>query len=214
MGGMPSAPAGFGPPVPVPAPAGHPYPGAAPVHRARPRAAVAGVVAVAVVAVVAAVVTHTGGGSGGNGGHRPSSSPGVSASVAALPASWYGTWKGRGPGSGAADGVLHAPTSGVSVTLTLHAAKRGELVGRQVSRISEAGTGREVGCTETLLLREVHRDSMVFEAATGKPTDPSSGVLCGRGNVYSLGMSGSGTLTLDAEGAQAEGSPKTLTRTS
>ncbi|WP_432028486.1 protein kinase domain-containing protein [Streptomyces sp. 1222.5] len=221
VGGMPvatapatSAPAGFGPPVPVPAPAGHPYPGAAPVHRSRSRAAVAGFFAVAVVAVVAAVVTHTGGGSGGDGGHRTSATPGVSGSVAALPASWYGTWKGRGPGSGAADGVLHAPTSGVSVTLTLHAAKRGELVGRQVSRISEAGTGREVGCTETLLLREVHRDSMVFEAATGKPTDPSSGVLCGRGNVYSLGMSGSGTLTLDAEGAQAEGSPKTLTRTS
>ncbi|MER6453553.1 serine/threonine-protein kinase [Streptomyces sp900105245] len=216
VGGTPatSAPAGFGPPVPVPAPAGYPYPGTAPVRRARARAAVAGVSAVAVVAVVAAVLTHTGGGSGGDGAERPVSTPGASRSVAALPASWYGTFKGRGPGSDAADGVLHSATSGVSVTLTLHAAERAELVGRQVSRIGEAGTGREVGCTETLLLREVHRDSMVFEAATGKPTDPSSGVLCGRGNVYTLRMTGPGTLALDAEGAQAEGSPKTLTRTS
>ncbi|UXY31632.1 serine/threonine-protein kinase [Streptomyces sp. HUAS TT20] len=208
----PIAPVGFGPPVPYASPAAV---SAAPLPvrrtpRARTLAVAAGVVTA--VAVVTAL-SWPDGGDGDTGDKRHGSSPSPSTS-AALPASWVGTWKGTGPGSKSADGVVNSRTNGVTVVVTLHAAARGELVGRQVSHITEAGSGRDIGCTETLLLRETHRTSMVFEAATSTPSDPSAGVVCVRGNVYTLTEAGADTLALVDEGSQAAGSPSRLNRSS
>jgi len=170
---------------------------------------------VATAAVVIALAWPDGKAEGsGEGGHKspaPSASPSPAAD--ALPASWVGTWKGTGPGSSSGDGVVNARTSKVSVTVTLHAADRGDVVGRQVSHVIEAGSGRDLGCTETLRLQETHGTSMVFEAATSTPTDPSTGVLCVRGNIYTLTKSGADTLRLGAEGGQTAGAPTRLTRT-
>jgi serine/threonine protein kinase len=223
-------PTGFGPPLaPVDpgavhirpqAPASGTLPPGSPTGAGRrtvpPRAAavVAGVVATA--AVVVALTWPDGNSEGTDGGGRrspaPSASPSLSPAADALPASWVGTWKGTGPGSGSGDGVVNARTSRVSVTVTLHAAGRGDVVGRQVSHVIEAGSGRDIGCTETLRLQETHGTSMVFEAATSTPTDPSTGVLCVRGNIYTLTKSGADTLGLGAEGGQTAGSPSRLTR--
>ncbi|WP_251094223.1 serine/threonine-protein kinase [Streptomyces sp. Caat 7-52] len=214
-----SPPPGFGPavalPGPTPVPTGAGVPPRVPprpldhTRTARPRALglTAGLAgcALAVAAVVALVAKWPGGGTADKGGDR-TGGPSPTATVAALPSSWTGTWEGRGPGSSAAG------TSEVTVTLTLHPAARGELVGRQVSRITVAGTGRDVGCTETLRLREVHRDSMVFEAATSTPTDPSLVALCVRGNLYTLTRTGPDTLALGDEGSQAPGSPTRFDR--
>lgn len=125
-----------------------------------------------------------------------------------------GTWKGTGPGSTSGDGVVNARTTKVSVTVTLHSAARGDIVGRQISHVIEAGSGRDIGCTETLRLQETRGTSMVFEAVSSTPTDPSTGVLCVRGNVYTLTKSGVDTLTLGDEGSQTSGSPARLTRSS
>ncbi|MFD4511396.1 hypothetical protein [Streptomyces sp. NPDC058457] len=142
----------------------------------------------------------------------PSSSSSGPAAANALPASWVGTWKGTGPGSTAGDGVFNARTTGVSVTLTLHAARRGDLVGRQVSHVTEAGSGGDIGCTETLRLQETHTTSVVFQAATSTPSDPSQGVVCRSGNVYTLTEDGADTLALGDEGSQTAGSPSRLER--
>ncbi|MGW3147080.1 serine/threonine-protein kinase [Streptomyces sp. NPDC001177] len=212
----PVTPVGFGPPVAYSSPAAL---SAATVRErrtslARTSAICAGVVAA--VAVVAALSWPDGGNDNkSDDQHGSSPSPSRSTATAgALPASWVGTWKGTGPGSKSADGVVNSRTSGVTVAVTLHAAARGELVGRQVSHITEAGSGRDLGCTETLLLRETHRTSMVFEAATSTPSDPSAGVVCVRGNVYTLTKTGADTLTLVDEGSQAAGSPSRLHRSS
>ncbi|MCZ4611316.1 hypothetical protein O3S80_47720, partial [Streptomyces sp. Lzd4kr] len=141
-----------------------------------------------------------------------STSPSPTAAGNALPGTWVGTWKGTGPGSPAGDGIVNARTSKVAVTVTLHAADRGEIVGRQVSHVTEDGTGRDLGCTETLSLRETHGTSMVFEAVSSAPTDPSAGVVCVRGNLYTLAKTGADTLTLGNEGSQTTGSPSRLTR--
>ncbi|MBL1106815.1 serine/threonine protein kinase [Streptomyces sp. 5-8] len=213
-----SPPSGFGPavalPGPTPVPTGAGVPPLVPprpldhTRATRPRALglTAGLAgcALAVAAVVALVVKWPGG-TADKGGDR-TGGPSPTATAAALPSSWTGTWEGRGPGSSAAG------TSEVTVTLTLHPAARGELVGRQVSRITVAGTGRDIGCTETLRLREVHRDSMVFEAATSTPTDPSLVALCVRGNLYTLTRTGPDTLALGDEGSQAPGSPTRFDR--
>ncbi|MGI5413740.1 serine/threonine-protein kinase [Streptomyces chartreusis] len=143
-----------------------------------------------------------------------STSPSPTAAGNALPGTWVGTWKGTGPGSPAGDGIVNARTSKVTVTVTLHAADRGEIVGRQVSHVTEDGTGRDLGCTETLSLRETHGTSMVFEAVSSAPTDPSAGVVCVRGNLYTLAKTGADTLTLGNEGSQTTGSPSRLTRSS
>lgn len=168
--------------------------------------------------VVTALAWHNGvdDGAGGNGRTTPpaSTSPSATAAGKALPASWVGTWKGTGPGSPAGDGIVNARTTRVAVTVTLHAAEQGEIVGRQVSHVTEDGTGRDLGCTETLRLRETHRTSMVFEAVTSAPTDPSAGVLCRRGNLYTLAKTGADTLALKNEGSQTTGSPSRLTRSS
>ncbi|WP_052768443.1 serine/threonine-protein kinase [Streptomyces humi] len=188
-------------------------------RRARGRTAVvaagasAAVVAVAVAVVVAAPWGGDGDGPAGDRTSPPAtSSPSASRPAAdALPASWVGTWKGTGPGSTAGDGVFNARTTGVSVTLTLHTARRGENVGRQVSHVTEAGSGADIGCTETLRLRETHGTTMVFEAVTSTPSDPSTGVVCGAGNLYTLTKQGA-ALVLGDEGSQTAGSPSRLGR--
>ncbi|MCF3130359.1 serine/threonine-protein kinase [Streptomyces olivochromogenes] len=217
----PGPSAGFGPPYaygPPAAPPTGPPTGPTPARGRAPRARTVAVVAgvVAVAAVVAALSWPDGDSVNSSGG-RSGSSPPPSRSGAradALPASWVGTWKGTGPGSKSADGVVNSRTSDVTVVVTLHGAARGELVGRQVSHVTEAGSGRDVGCTETLRLREPHRNSMVFEAATSTPTDPSAGVVCVRGNLYTLTKTGADTLRLGNEGSQTAGSPSRLTRSS
>lgn len=211
-------PTGFGPPLAYVDPSAVHHQGA--VHgrrnaRLRTAAVVAGVVATA--AVVVALAWPDSKAEGTDGGGRKSPAPSGSSSPSptadALPASWVGTWKGTGPGSSSGDGVVNARTSKVSVTVTLHAADRGDVVGRQVSHVIEAGSGRDLGCTETLRLQETHGTSMVFEAATSTPTDPSTGVLCVRGNIYTLTKSGADTLRLGAEGGQTAGAPTRLART-
>ncbi|MFJ8486903.1 hypothetical protein ACIRBZ_00715 [Streptomyces sp. NPDC094038] len=98
------------------------------------------------------------------------------------------------------------------MTLTLHAAERGELVGRQVSQVTEAGGGDDIGCTETLRLQETHPTPLVFQAVTSTPTAPSPGVVCSPGSVYTLAKRGADTLSLGAEGSQTAGSPSRLRR--
>ncbi|MGW3037186.1 serine/threonine-protein kinase [Streptomyces sp. NPDC001178] len=196
--------------------------GAAPARgrraaRLRTAAVAAGVAATA--AVVAALSWPHGTDDGTGGGHTSaptSTAPSSSGATAtdALPASWVGTWKGTGPGSASGDGVVNARTSKVSVTVTLHAASRGDIVGRQVSHVTDADSGQDIGCTETLRLRETHTSSMVFEAATSTPTDPSNAVLCVRGNIYTLTKTGANTLSLGDEGSQTAGAPSRLTRSS
>ncbi|MFF3686851.1 serine/threonine-protein kinase [Streptomyces sp. NPDC002187] len=168
----------------------------------------AGAVAAALIATTATLLLrHLPGGGDASGG-TPSPSP----TVASLPASWTGTWVGAGPGTPSADGFTQARTGRFAVTLTLNPARRGDLAGKQVSKVTEVGTDRELGCTEALRLREVRRTSMVFEAVTSHPTDRSAAVSCPKGNVYVVTMTGPDTLGLGDEGAQSAGAPTTLTR--
>ncbi|WP_369269281.1 protein kinase [Streptomyces sp. R11] len=228
----PAPQTGFGPPTaygPPPALPSGPAPGPAPLApsgagstpgrpsaRAWAAAVAAGTVVTAAVVTALAWPDGSDEAAGGNGRTTPpaSVSPSPTATGTALPASWVGTWKGTGPGSPAGDGIVNARTTRVAVTVTFHAAGRGEIVGRQVSHVTEGSTGRDLGCTETLSLRETHGTSMVFEAVTSAPTDPSAGVLCTRGNVYTLEKTGADTLTLGNEGSQTTGSPSRLTRSS
>ncbi|MGW3121091.1 serine/threonine-protein kinase [Streptomyces sp. NPDC001107] len=186
--------------------------------RLRTAAVAAGVAATAAVVAALAWPHGTDDGTGGGGHTSAPTSPAPSSSAAtatdALPASWVGTWKGTGPGSASGDGVVNARTNKVSVTATLHAASRGDIVGRQVSHVTDADSGQDIGCTETLRLRETHPSSMVFEAATSTPTDPSNAVLCVRGNIYTLTKTGANTLSLGDEGSQTAGAPSRLTRSS
>ncbi|MFE5890174.1 protein kinase [Streptomyces sp. NPDC056462] len=215
-GSPPALPSGPAPgPVPL-APSGAGSASGRRSARAWTAAVAAGTVVTAAVVTALAWPDGTDDDAGGNGRTTPpaSVSPSPTAAGNALPASWVGTWKGTGPGSPAGDGIVNARTTRVAVTVTLHAAGRGEIVGRQVSHVTEEGTGRNLGCTETLRLRETHGASMVFEAVTSAPTDPSAGVLCARGNVYTLAKTGADTLTLGNEGSQTTGSPSRLSRSS
>ncbi|MEU3919945.1 serine/threonine-protein kinase [Streptomyces sp. NPDC029004] len=169
--------------------------------------AVAGTVAAALIATASTLLVQHFSGDDASGA-KPSSSP----TVASLPASWTGTWVGTGPGTPRADGVTQARTGRFAVTLTLHPALRGELAGKQVSKVTEVGSGRELGCTEALQLREVRRTSMVFEAVTSRPTDQSASFSCPKGSIYVVTMTGRDTLGLGNEGAQSAGAPSTLTR--
>ncbi|MFD5880934.1 serine/threonine-protein kinase [Streptomyces yangpuensis] len=153
------------------------------------------------------------------GGDKPTSpltpTPVASASVsgpAVLPAAWVGTWTGTGPGTPDADGVTRARAGAFLVTVTLNAGAVGEIVGRQVSDVKELVTGRNLGCTEALELRQIRQDSAVFAAVTSHPTDGSATFECPRGNLYVLTMTQSDRLTLEAEGAQSAGAPEALTR--
>ncbi|MEU5811896.1 serine/threonine-protein kinase [Streptomyces sp. NPDC047718] len=151
----------------------------------------------------------------------PSDSPAPSPSAAstspppsaqALPASWAGTWSGVGPGTPDADGVLRARTGEFTVTVTLKPGVVGEVVGRQVSEVQETSSGRDLGCTEALELRQVGRDTAVFAAVTSHPTDRAATFDCPRGNLYVLTMADPDRLTLESEGAQSAGAPAALTR--
>ncbi|MFJ7780687.1 serine/threonine-protein kinase [Streptomyces yangpuensis] len=145
----------------------------------------------------------------------PTATVSASASVsgsAVLPAAWVGTWTGSGPGTPDADGVTRARTGAFSVTVTLNAAAVGELVGRQVSDVKELVSGRNLGCTEALELRQIRQDSAVFAAVTSHPTDRSATFECPRGNLYVLTMTQPDRVTLESEGAQSAGAPEALTR--
>ncbi|MCK8437004.1 serine/threonine protein kinase [Streptomyces sp. D2-8] len=221
----PTPSAGFGPPMaylpPPPLPPGTaPRPpssvppgmgsGPAPGRRSAHALTVAVLAGMVTAAAATAAITWP----DGTEGTSTSPTPSASTSSDALPASWVGTWRGSGPGNSSGDGITSARTTKVSVTVTLHAAERGEIVGRQVSKVTEATTGRDIGCTETLRLQESHRTTMVFEAVTSAPTDPSAGVLCTRGNLYTLTKTGADVLTLEDEGSQTTGSPSRLVRSS
>ncbi|WP_159046881.1 serine/threonine-protein kinase [Streptomyces sp. XY66] len=155
---------------------------------------------------------------GGGGKATPPPTPTASASgqvsgqAAVLPTAWVGTWSGTGPGTPDADGITRARAGAFSVTVTLNAGAVGELVGRQVSDVKELGTGRNLGCTEALELRQIRQDSAVFAAVTSHPTDRSATFECPRGNLYVLTMTQPDRLTLESEGAQSAGAPDALTR--
>ncbi|OLZ44642.1 hypothetical protein AVW11_34860 [Streptomyces amritsarensis] len=154
-------------------------------------------------------------GVGGGKASAPTSTASAPASVAGaavLPAAWEGTWSGTGPGTPDADGVTRARTGAFSVTVTLNSAAVGELVGRQVSDVKELGSGRNLGCTEALELRQVGRDSAVLVAVTSHPTDRSATFECPRGNLYVLTMPQADRVVLESEGAQSVGAPEVLTR--
>ncbi|MFE7773318.1 serine/threonine-protein kinase [Streptomyces sp. NPDC057445] len=174
--------------------------------------AVAGTIAVALIAAAGTLVVQHLSGNDASGNDASGGTPSPSSTAASLPASWAGTWAGTGPGTPTADGITQARTDRFAVTLTLHPALRGELTGKQVSKVAEVGTGRELGCTEALQLREVRRTSMVFEAVTSHPTDQSAAVSCPKGNIYVVTMTGRDTLDLGDEGAQSAGAPSSLAR--
>ncbi|MFD6228657.1 hypothetical protein ACFWFZ_17490 [Streptomyces sp. NPDC060232] len=131
---------------------------------------------------------------------------------AVLPAAWVGTWSGTGPGTPEADGITRALAGALSVTVPLNAGAVGELVGRQVSDVKELSTGRNLGCTEALELRQVRQDSAVFAAVTSHPTDRTATFACPRGNLYVLTMTQADRVTLESLGAQSAGAPDALTR--
>lgn len=141
-------------------------------------------------------------------------SPSLSGAPApALSAKWTGVWTGTGPGTPHADGRLHPRSNSFKVTLTLHTAAVGELAGKQVSNITEVGTGREVGCTEALELRAVRGTTATFQAVTSHPTDRSDTSLrCETGRLYVVRLADADTITLGEEGTQSAGAPPALRR--
>ncbi|MCB5169708.1 serine/threonine protein kinase [Streptomyces bambusae] len=142
-----------------------------------------------------------------------SSAPAVPPPDGTLPASWIGTWSGTGPGTPDADGVTQARTGKFAVTVTLNAGTEGDLIGRQVSDVTDTATGRNLGCTDALELRQFHGDRAVFKAVTTHPTDRSAqGLSCREGNLYVVTKTGPDRLTIEVEGAQSAGAPDTLTR--
>ncbi|MES9524714.1 serine/threonine-protein kinase [Streptomyces capoamus] len=188
------------------------HPGYLGARRRVRRTAAVGVVGVLAVLATGILLLHPFG-TDARGDGSPSSRPHPSASAPALPASWAGVWTGTGPGTPSADGTLHPRTDSFKVTLTLHTAAVGELAGKQVSNIDEAGTGREVGCTEALELRAVRGTTATFAAVTSHPTDRSDTSLrCETGHLYVVQLSGADTLTLGEEGAQSAGAPEALHR--
>ncbi|MFG2994733.1 serine/threonine-protein kinase [Streptomyces sp. NPDC048257] len=183
------------------------------VLQSRPAGAAAGA---AVLAVAVALAVWLPGrdhdGAAPPSSPRPSASTPPTATAGTLPPAWTGTWSGTGPGTPEADGITRARTGEFTVTVTLNGAAVGELVGRQVSNLKEMATGRNLGCTEALQLRQVRADSAVFEAVTSHPTDRTAVLDCPRGNLYVLTMTEPDRLTLESEGAQSAGAPTTLTR--
>ncbi|MFB7176584.1 serine/threonine-protein kinase [Streptomyces sp. NPDC056257] len=202
-------------PAPAPAPAGRV--GGWASRRPRVVTAAAGAAVIAAVVALAFLLPRDG---DGDKAAPPATSPTSSSSAPSassssgpsLPASWVGTWSGVGPGTPEADGITRARAGEFSVTVTLHAAAVGELVGRQVSDLKELATGRNLGCTEALQLRQIRQDSAVFEAVTSHPTDQSATFDCPKGNLYVLTMTEKDRLTLESEGAQSAGAPGALTR--
>lgn len=218
-------------PVPLPVPAPIPVPVSVPMPPPAPPAAFAAtpplssvlpagprrvswvpgaaVGAAALVVVATLVIKMPWGGDGSRGGDG-SATP--SASASELSRSWVGTWTGTGPGTPDADGVSRARTGEFSVTVTLNAGSVGDLVGRQVSEVKETATGRNLGCTEALELRQTSGDRAVFGAVTSHPTDSSATFDCPQGNIYVLTLAEPDRLKLEVEGAQSAGAPEALTR--
>ncbi|MFD3538333.1 protein kinase [Streptomyces sp. NPDC058662] len=228
---MPAFAAPVPPPVPHQPPATSPVgPWAAPVaapagsrsrwasRRQRAIGAAAGAVVVAALITLAIHLSGAwGGGGSGAGDGRGSgdgAKPGTStaATASSLPAAWVGTWSGTGPGTPDADGITRARTGEFDVTVTLHGGAVGELVGRQVSDVKETASGRNLGCTEALELRQIRENTLVFAAVTSHPTDRSGSFDCPRGNLYVLTLAAPDRVTLEAEGAQSAGAPTELTR--
>ncbi|MHC3473187.1 serine/threonine-protein kinase [Streptomyces sp. 7R007] len=180
----------------------------------RPRAPwIVAAMAVGAAAVLGVVLLNGGSGQADDKGGT-TASPKVSAASERLSSAWAGVWTGKGPGNPDADGQLQPRTSSFVVTLTLHAVARGQTAGKQVSNVTEAGTGREVGCTEALELRDLQGSTATFEAITSHPTDRSATSLqCEKGHVYVVQLTDDDTITLGEEGAQTAGAPGELHRT-
>ncbi|MER7763965.1 protein kinase [Streptomyces sp. NPDC097619] len=144
----------------------------------------------------------------------PSAASGTPAAATptALPAAWTGNWSGTGPGTPEADGITRARTRDFEVTVTFRAGSVGELVGRQVSSLREIGSGRDLGCTEALELRQFRGNTAVLAAVTSHPTDTRATFTCPSGNLYVVTRTGPDRLTLESEGAQSAGAPPTLDR--
>lgn len=200
-------------PAPVPLAPTPPWaaPGATPprpVADARRRTSRVAMGAAALAAAVTLAIKLPGGGGGDGGKAGPATTP----SAPAVPESWVGTWTGVGPGTPGADGISRARTGEFSVTVTLNAGSVGDLVGRQVSEVTEIATGRNLGCTEALELRQTTGDRAVLAAATSHPTDRDATFECPKGNLYVLTKTATDRLTLEAEGAQSAGAPDALTR--
>ncbi|MEU7723485.1 serine/threonine-protein kinase [Streptomyces tibetensis] len=138
--------------------------------------------------------------------------PSPSSTATSLPEAWAGTWVGTGPGNPTPDGFTEPRTDRFSVTLTLHPAQRGEPAGKQVSRVTEVDTKRELGCTETLRLQEIRKDSLVLKATTSHSTEQGAEVPCPNGSTYVVTMTGQDTLSLSDKRDQSAGAPSTLTR--
>ncbi|MFG2291934.1 serine/threonine-protein kinase [Streptomyces sp. NPDC048603] len=182
-------------------------------------AVAAAVGAVALAGAVALVLSRpwkAGGEDRGGGAATPPASSSVAApapSASSLPASWAGTWTGVGPGTPDADGISRARTKDFAVAVTLYPGAVGDLVGKQVSDLEEIASGRNLGCTEALELRQIRGNSLVLEAVTSHPTDRSAASLtCPQGNLYVVTMTEPDRLTLESEGAQSAGAPGYLTR--
>jgi hypothetical protein len=168
--------------------------------------AVAGTMAVALMAAAGTFLVRHFSDDASDGTPSPSSA------ATSLPEAWAGTWVGTGPGNPTPDGFTEPRTDRFSVTLTLHPAQRGELAGKQVSRVTEVDTKRELGCTETLRLQEIRKASMVLKAVSSHSTEQGAEVPCPNGSTYVVTMTGQDTLGLRDEGHQTAGAPSTLTR--
>ena len=183
---------------------------------------VAGTMAVALMAAAGTfLVRHFSDDDASDGTSSPSSTatddasdgtPEPTSTATSLPEAWAGTWVGTGPGNPTPDKLTGPPTDRFTVTLTLHPAKRDELVGKQVSRVTEVGLKRELGCTDTLRLQEIRKASMVLKAVTSDSTEEGADVSCPNGTIYVVTMTGRDTLGLRVEGDQSAGAPSTLTR--
>ncbi|MEW1632944.1 serine/threonine-protein kinase [Streptomyces sp. NPDC093801] len=197
----------FGPAVPPVPPAASPPP-------ARRRLLLGGAAGAAALAALLLLLPRLAGGGGGDAdgkaAERPAPTP--SPAVSALPASWAGTWTGLGPGTPDADGITRARTRDFAVTVTFQAGSVGELTGRQISSVREISSGRDLGCTEALELRQLRGATAYLAAATSRPTDRTATFDCPKGNLYVVTMTGPDTLTVELEGAQSAGAPSTLTR--
>ncbi|MER5930900.1 serine/threonine-protein kinase [Streptomyces sp. NPDC002054] len=171
--------------------------------------------AAALAALVTLLIRLTGGGEGDGKGAAPApSSPSAHSSTKpSLSAAWEGTWSGVGPGTPDADGVTRARTQEFAVTVTVHPGAVGDVIGRQVSDLKEVATGRNLGCTEALELRQIRGNTAILAAVTSHPTDPTAVIDCPRGNIYLVTMTEPDRLTLELEGAQSAGAPASLTRT-
>ncbi|MEV7414970.1 protein kinase [Streptomyces sp. NPDC089919] len=228
----PYAPTPYGPGPATPTPYG-PAPGATPVPGTAPGGDGRGgrrsrltavVVAVAVLAVTGALIAllpwggegdddkDRAAGTGSSGTPATSRTSPAPAPSGALAAGWLGTWTGTGPGTPDADGLTRARTGPFAVTVTLHDGAVGQIVGKQVSDVKEVGSGRNLGCTEALELRQSGPDSLVLKAATSHPTDQSATFECPRGNLYVVKLTAPGRMALQSEGAQSAGAPDALTR--